>query len=175
MFMPLLCLQAKSRTVQGIGRIRGACRKRGRRCCAMWAMVRACPQVRLSAFPFGPCKAKESPAPAPPARPSGRHLQRATTGALASVAAGPNSRFAAGQPQEALGRQALARTVSCLRPQISSVLRIRPTARPSISKLSPASTMMGLNSGFSGSNSMWLAWRRKRLTVTSSPRRATTI
>ena len=58
---------------------------------------------------------------------------------------------------------------------ISMVLRIRPTASPSISKASPGLTTMVLKSGFSGSNSMRVLLRRNRLTVTSSPRRATTI
>ena len=42
-------------------------------------------------------------------------------------------------------------------------------------KVSPLVTTMGSKSGFSGSSSMVLRLRLKRLTVTSSPRRATTI
>jgi hypothetical protein len=46
--------------------------------------------------------------------------------------------------------------VGPLRAHISMVLRIRPTARPSISKVSPSDrrTMIGSKSGFSGSSSM---------------------
>src|SRR5690606_39250620 len=59
---------------------------------------------------------------------------------------------------------------------ISSVLRTRPTATPSSSKsTSPNGTTMVLKSGFSGISSIVLRVRRKRLTVTSSPSRATTI
>lgn len=58
---------------------------------------------------------------------------------------------------------------------MSMVLRINPTARPSISKGSPGCTTITGKSGFSGTSSMAVAVRRRRLTVTSSPRRATMI
>src|SRR6185312_2305299 len=67
-------------------------------------------------------------------------------------------------------------TRSCdLKIYMSMVLRINPTARPSISNGSPGSTMMVWKSGFSGCSSIKCLLRRKRFTVTSSPSRATTI
>src|SRR6185295_18668315 len=69
-----------------------------------------------------------------------------------------------------LGRNAIGRV------HISIWLRTSPTATPSSSKsTSPNGTTMVLKSGFSAISSIVLRVRRKRLTVTSSPRRATTI
>src|SRR5690606_19285899 len=55
-------------------------------------------------------------------------------------------------------------------------VRSRPTPSPSSANWScRVSTRMGSNSGFSGSSWICAPWRRQRLTVTSSPMRATTI
>ncbi len=76
MFMALLCLQAKSRKAQGVGRVQGARRKWGGRCCAARGMLgRRSGDARTSpqCLPFwalqGQRKSSTSPI-SPPIRPA---------------------------------------------------------------------------------------------------------